>query len=374
MPVRGRGSSRSRGRGRGRGRGRARETKESSPDKCSDRSFSPVREDIAAVTEPPKKMRCDFCKRNNHVTEDCRDLKKVKEKKADKCNDCGYTNHSTVQCRATKAMKERYQKSLKMTQDSNKEDQKESSTNWTPKSKAKNGKSERVQCFICKKFHLGNCKACINCKNVKCSCKKRPATEEINGQWASKVQKINRYNDFNAEDYALEQAAKVMMGEIPALYNPQSAPIQNIPAAPIQSLPPAPVPMSVQAPMEAWTPLSTPSTQQNQFKNFAQKQPNATVTSFVKNDPPPNFPKRKPFSIDLNSLSLSIDRADAQVKNILDQAEENSKTPVEKSEFKNELIFEYRKLVTLAISFKKENNELRKQLSEKQTIIEKILK
>ena len=65
-------------------------------------------------------------------------------------------------------MKERYQKSLKMTQDSNKEDQKESSTNWTPKSKAKNGKSERVQCFICKKFHLGNCKACINCKNVKC--------------------------------------------------------------------------------------------------------------------------------------------------------------------------------------------------------------
>ena len=94
MPAKGRGSLR--GRGRGRGRGRAREVKESSPDKCSDRSFSPVREDIAAVTEPPKKMKCDFCKRTNHVTESCRDLKRAKEKKTDKCNDCGYTNHSTV--------------------------------------------------------------------------------------------------------------------------------------------------------------------------------------------------------------------------------------------------------------------------------------
>ena len=115
-------------------------------------------------------------------------------------------------------MKARYQKSLKKTQDSDKEDPKTNSEKWTSKSKLKSGKSERVQCFVCKKFHQGNCRACINCKNVKCSCNKRPATEDINGQWASKVQKINRYNDFNAEDYALEQAAKVMMGELPPSY------------------------------------------------------------------------------------------------------------------------------------------------------------
>ena len=90
-------------------------------------------------------------------------------------------------------MKARYQKSLKKTQDSDKEDPKTNSEKWTSKSKPKSGKSERVQCFVCKKFHQGNCRACINCKNVKCSCNKRPATEDINGQWASKVQKINRY-------------------------------------------------------------------------------------------------------------------------------------------------------------------------------------
>merc|ERR1712228_729591 len=133
-------------------------------------------------------------------------------------------------------------------------------------------------------------------------------------------------------DYDIEQAAKIMMGEAPMPYNTAPQPIYN-------SLPPAPMVPPPAPTQQAWQPITTAQPSASPYNDFAPApkatQPNNYLSSQSRyND---HAKKREAFTIDLNSLSLSIDKADIQVKKILDDALSKAQSTQQQADFKSEL-------------------------------------